>query len=448
MNFLRSYNLGGCLADDMGLGKTVQTLALLQKIHEADDAGSSLLVMPTSLIYNWEKEAEKFTPNLKILKYTGVKRNKDHTKFVNYDLIITSYGIVRQDIAILTQFHFNYIILDESQVIKNPDSNISKCVKDLNSSSRLILSGTPIENTTMDLWNQMTFVNPGLLGSKTFFKKQFQIPIEKKGDEERIKKLYSIIKPFMLRRDKSQVATDLPDKIENVQYCSMTPEQEEVYKKIKETYRDQILTEIESAGLGKSSLTILQGLTKLRQVANHPILENDKYNGGSGKHEDFARMLENALRKNHKILIFSQFVKHLKEVEKHLITNGIKYSYLDGTTKDRDKQVESFQNNKEIRVFLISLKAGGLGLNLTQADYVFLLDPWWNPAIEAQAIDRAHRIGQKNKVFTYRFITKNTVEEKIMLLQNSKRKLASELISTEESFVKNLSKDDIVQLLD
>ncbi|MEP2023961.1 MAG: SNF2-related protein [Reichenbachiella sp.] len=448
MRFLGEYRLGGCLADDMGLGKTVQTLALLQSVHQGNDNGTSLLVMPTSLIYNWEKEAEKFTPELKILNYTGVKRIKDPKRFVKFDLVITSYGLIRQDIDLLAEFNFNYIILDESQVIKNPESNISKCVRDLNSSFKLILTGTPIENTTMDLWSQMTFLNPGLLGAKSFFRNQFQLPIEKKNDEAKTKKLYTIIKPFLLRRHKSQVATDLPEKIENVRYCTMSEAQEEAYEKVKSAYRDKIMEEIESGGIGKSQFMILQGLTKLRQIANHPYLTDENYKEDSGKLEDISHMLENAINKNHKILVFSQFVKHLKIVSKYLEDQNIKYSYLDGSTKDRQKEVENFQNDKDIKVFLISLKAGGLGLNLTEAEYVFLLDPWWNPAIEAQAIDRAHRIGQKNKVFTYRFITKNTVEEKILQLQQNKKKLADDLITTEESFVKTLTKDDIAGLLD
>lgn len=448
MNFLREYHFGGCLADDMGLGKTVQTLALLQSLKENKIQGTSLLIMPTSLIYNWEKEAEKFTPKLRILNYTGVKRDKDEKAFVDYDLVITSYGIVRQDIDILEQFHFNYIILDESQVIKNPDSNIAKAVKKLNSTSRLILTGTPIENTTMDLWSQMSFLNPGLLGSKSFFRSQFQLPIEKKNDEAKTRKLFSIIKPFILRRNKSQVATDLPEKIESVRYCTMSTEQEEAYEKVKSQFRNEIMDQIEVGGMGKSQFMILQGLTKLRQIANHPFMADDTYAGDSGKLEDISYMLENALNKNHKVLVFSQFVKHLKIVGKYLDGHNIPFAYLDGSTKDRQGEVERFQNDEDLKVFLISLKAGGLGLNLTKAEYVFLLDPWWNPAIEAQAIDRAHRIGQKNTVFTYRFITKNTVEEKIMVLQQNKRKLAQDLITTEESFVKSLSREDIASILE
>ena len=448
MRFLNEYRLGGCLADDMGLGKTVQTLSLLQHVHGKGDNGTSLLVMPTSLVYNWEKEAERFTPSLKILNYTGAKRVKDVKRFAKYDLVITSYGLIRQDIDLLAEFNFNYVILDESQVIKNPESNISKRVKELNASFRLILTGTPIENTTMDLWSQMSFLNPGMLGAQSFFKNRFQIPIEKNNDEGQTKKLYTIIKPFLLRRHKSQVATDLPEKIENVRYCTMSDEQEEAYESVKSAYRDKILQEIDEGGIGKSQFMILQGLTKLRQIANHPKMADEDFNGDSGKLKDISFMLENAIIKGHKILVFSQFVKHLQIVKDYLDGQKVKYSYLDGSTKDRQKEVENFQENENIKVFLISLKAGGLGLNLTKADYVFLLDPWWNPAIEAQAIDRAHRIGQKNQVFTYRFITKNTVEEKIMRLQQSKQKLADDLITTEESFVKTLNKEDLVGLLD
>ncbi len=449
LRFLNSYNFGGCLADDMGLGKTVQTLAMLQseKENRNGNTGTTLLVMPTSLIYNWEMEARKFTPDLKVLTYTGTNREKDVTRFAGYDLVLTSYGIVRLDIDILETFYFNYIILDESQAIKNPTSNIAKSVKKLQSKNRLILTGTPIENTTLDLWSQMNFINPGLLGNQTFFKNEFLNPIEKKNDDRKTQKLYAIIKPFILRRHKRQVATELPEKVENVTYCTMTAMQEEEYETAKSFFRNKILKQIEDEGMNKSQMMLLQGLTKLRQIANHPKMVNPDYHGDSGKMEDVTHMLASAVGKNHKILVFSQFVKHLALLEKYLQQNRIDYCYLDGSTKDRQAQVERFQTDENVKVFLISLKAGGLGLNLTKADYVFLLDPWWNPAIEAQAVDRAHRIGQENKVFTYKFISKNTVEEKILALQQTKMKLASELISTEESFVKNLSKEDIENLL-
>lgn len=447
LQFLHEYKFGGCLADDMGLGKTVQTLALLQSQKEKGNNGTNLLIMPTSLIYNWEMEARKFTPELKAFTYTGTNREKNPEKFSKYDIVITSYGIVRLDIELLSAFYFNYVILDESQAIKNPGSNIAKAVRKLKSRSRLILTGTPLENSTMDLWSQITFINPGLLGTQGFFKNEFLNPIEKKQDAEKMRKLNAIIKPFILRRHKSQVATELPEKVENIQYCEMTSEQEKIYEEIKSQYRNKILENIESQGLNKSQLLLLQGLTKLRQIANHPKMTDSEYCGDSGKMQDMMAMLYNAMQDDHKVLVFSQFVKHLHLVADQLRADNIDFAYLDGSTKDRKEQVERFQNTPELKLFLISLKAGGLGLNLTQADYVFILDPWWNPAIEQQAVDRAHRIGQENKVFTYKFISRNSVEEKILALQKRKKQLATELINTEESFVKSLSQADIESLL-
>ncbi|MGE0588778.1 MAG: DEAD/DEAH box helicase [Cyclobacteriaceae bacterium] len=445
--FLNEFRLGGCLADDMGLGKTVQTLAMLQAEKEKGESGTSLLIMPTSLVYNWEMEAAKFTPNLKILSYTGTHRNKDVSRFSNYDLILTSYGITRLDIDQLQNFFFNYIILDESQVIKNPTSNIAKSVMKLKSRHRLTLTGTPLENTTLDIWSQMTFINPGLLGGQTFFKNEYLTPIEKKGDELKTKKLNAIIKPFILRRLKSQVATDLPEKVENVHYTDMTPEQEEKYEEAKSYYRHKILDLIEKEGINSSRFTILEGLTKLRQLSNHPRMVDPNYKGDSGKINDVFYMIDNAIQEGHKLLIFSQFVKHLEIVKEQLQKNKVPFAYMDGSSTDRKDQVAMFNHDKKVKIFLISIKAGGLGLNLTEADYVFILDPWWNPAVEAQAVDRAHRIGQKKKVFTYKFITRNSVEEKILTLQKHKLKLSENLISTEESVIKTLTKEEIEMLM-
>lgn len=447
LNFLDDYNFGGCLADDMGLGKTIQTLAFLQKQKEKRDNVTSLLVLPTSLVYNWQDEAKKFTPNLSVMIYTGTNRLKRPELFNTVDLVITTYGIVRLDTEILEKYYFNYVILDESQNIKNPNANISQDVRRLKSRRKLILTGTPVENSTLDLWSQMTFINEGLLGSLNYFKKEFQIPIEKKKDEHKTERLRNLVKPFILRRKKAQVAHELPDKIEKVVYCDMTDEQDKLYEETKSHYRNSILEQIEKNGMGKSSIMILQGLMKLRQIANHPRMQDETYFGSSGKLEMFRELLANALDGDHKILVFSQFVKHLNIIKEELNSQNITFSYLDGTTKDRKFEVETFQNNDNIKVFLISLKAGGVGLNLTAADYVFMLDPWWNPAIEAQAVDRAHRIGQKNTVFNYKFITKNTVEEKILQLQNKKLKLVNDLISIDESIIKTLSKDDIENLL-
>lgn len=448
MRFLGEYNLGGCLADDMGLGKTVQTLALLLAQKDKGVSEPSLLVMPTSLLYNWELEAQKFTPSLKVFVYTGTNRDKNKLQFDDYDLILTSYGILRIDIEYIKNYRFNYVILDESQAIKNPSSNISRAVTELNARHRLILTGTPLENSTMDLWTQMSFVNPGLLGSQSFFRSHYQTPIEKYNDAAKTQKLFGLIKPFLLRRHKAQVALDLPSKVENIHFCNMTEAQEERYEEAKSYYRNLILESIEENGVNKSQMTVLQGLTKLRQLANHPLLIDSSYEGDSGKMEEVVTKLEGALAGNHKILIFSQFVRHLDILRNYLNESAIDYAYLDGSTIDRHAQVDKFQNDDNVKIFLISLKAGGVGLNLTAADYVFLLDPWWNPAAEAQAIDRAHRIGQTKTVFTYKFITKNTVEEKIVRLQRNKQKLFNDLITAEESFVKSLSKDDIMALLD
>ncbi|WP_114777718.1 DEAD/DEAH box helicase [Botryobacter ruber] len=447
LHFVKDYKFGGCLADDMGLGKTVQTLAMLQHRKENGAENASLLVMPTSLIYNWLNEAEKFTPELRILNYTGTYREKDVELFEQYDVVLTSYGIVRLDAELLKTYYFDYIILDESQAIKNPDSTTSRSVRALKSRYRLILTGTPVENSTMDLWSQMAFINPGLLGNQNFFRNEFLRPIEKEKDEQKTRKLHALIKPFILRRHKSQVAKELPEKIEHTTFCRMTEEQEHAYEETKSYYRNKILTSLEEQGKGNTQFMLLQGLTKLRQIANHPLMTDEGYEGESGKLKEVLRMTRSVVGEGHKVLVFSQFVKHLQIIKKVLDDKGITYAYLDGNSKDRQQQVERFQQDKSIQVFLISLKAGGVGLNLTAADYVFILDPWWNPAVEAQAVDRAHRIGQQNNVFTYKFITKDTVEEKILALQSRKIQLVTDLISTDETIMKNLTKDDIDNLL-
>jgi superfamily II DNA or RNA helicase len=448
LRFLNEYHLGGCLADDMGLGKTIQTLTLLLFQKEAGATAPSLLVMPVSLLYNWASEAEKFTPTLRVLIYTGTGRDKNTEGFKNYDLILTSYGIVRLDSELLRTFAFHYVILDESQAIKNPASMTTQSVMRLEARHRLILTGTPLENSAMDLWSQMTFVNPGLLGTKAFFQKTYLNPIEKAGDEDATKALYAAIKPFILRRHKSQVAKFLPEKTESIHLSVMTDEQAEVYEKTKSKFRNLILKHIDSEGLSKSQIVLLQGLSQLRQIANHPKMVEREYSEDSGKFRDVFHKMETALSENHKILVFSSFVKHLDLFKEKFDRLHIPYAYLDGSTVKRSEEVQLFQENPDVKVFFISIKAGGVGLNLTAADYVFILDPWWNPAVEAQAIDRAHRIGQDKSVFIYKFITKNTVEEKILLLQNKKKALANELIATEEGFVKSLTREDVLALME
>jgi len=450
-HFLKNYHFGGCLADDMGLGKTIQTLALLQKHKEdTENEGSkstSLIIMPTSLIYNWLNEAKKFTPKLRLMVHTGTMRYKSPEVFGNYDVIITTYGISRIDTDLLTSFFFDYVILDESQNIKNPSSKSYQCVRQLKSRFKLILSGTPVENSVNDLWTQMSFINPGLLGTQQYFQNEFVTPIEKKKDEDKARKLQALIKPFVLRRTKEQVATELPPKTETLFYCQMSEEQSSVYEKVKSEYRNELLKSLEDGTYAKTQIQVLQGLIKLRQIANHPSMIDSEYEGDSGKFENVVHTLANVLDGGHKVLIFSQFVKQLAIYREHFDKEKIPYAYLDGSTQNRGDIVKHFQEDEKTRVFLISIKAGGVGLNLTEADYVFILDPWWNPAVEQQAIDRTHRIGQTKNVFIYKFITKDSVEEKILALQQRKLSLSRALITTEESFIKSLTADDIKEIL-
>ena len=428
---------------------TIQTLAMLQQRHESGEnqGAASLLVLPTSLVYNWQSEAAKFTPGLRVLAYTGTYRDKNPDRFADYDVVLTSYGIVRLDTELLASYKFDYVILDESQAIKNPSSTTSQAVRQLRSRHRLILTGTPVENSTMDLWSQMSFINPGLLGTQAFFRKEFLKPIEKNQDESRTKRLHALIKPFILRRHKSQVAKELPAKTEQLSYCPMTEEQAHAYEETKSFYRNKILQNLDEHGPASTQFLLLQGLTRLRQIANHPRLADENYVGESGKLREVLRMLRNVVAEGHKVLVFSQFVQHLALVRAALDERQMPYAYLDGATRDRQGEVARFQEDEELKIFLISLKAGGVGLNLTAADYVFILDPWWNPAVEAQAVDRAHRIGQQRPVFTYKFITQHTVEEKILALQRRKLALVSELIATDEAVMKHLTRADIEELL-
>ncbi|MEM7373342.1 MAG: DEAD/DEAH box helicase [Bacteroidota bacterium] len=451
LHFMKENGMGAILADDMGLGKTLQTLTLLQKEKETstERPTPSLIVMPTSLLQNWSNEAKKFTPDLRIHIHAGVNRTKSGEKFDGHDLILTTYGIVRQDIRFLKAFPFHYVILDESQMIKNPESKTAKAVRKLISRYRLSLTGTPIENTVMDLWSQMSFLNPGLLGNEAFFKRFYVTPIEKEKDAKKSAKLRRIIYPFILRRRKQKVEKDLPPKIEKLHYCGMTEVQQNLYDETKNTYRNYLLELISQGAWKKNKLNILTGLQKLRQIAIHPkMVEPESYElSQSGKYKEVRRLLRQIIsKKRSKVLIFSQFVKMLHLLRDDLTEDGISFCYLDGSTRDRQAQVDQFQTNKEIKVFLISLKAGGVGLNLTAADYVFILDPWWNPAVENQAIDRSHRIGQDRTVFYYKFITQDSIEEKILGLQKRKEQLSDDIITVEEDFYKSLEAVDLEDL--
>ena len=431
----------------MGLGKTLQMLTFLQEQQNRDKRGVNLVVLPTTLIFNWQAEAAKFCPKLKLFVHRGGTRQKVNEHWRDYDIILTTYGMVRSDIELFREFDFNYIVLDESQAIKNPDSLISKAARLLNSRNRLVMTGTPVENNTFDLYSQMEFLNPGLLGSAEFFKTEFANPIDKMQDKEKAAQLRKIVYPFMLKRTKEEVAKDLPDKTESIIYCEMDSKQRKVYDTFREMYRQKLVDKMAVDGKAKSSFLILEALLKLRQICDSPALLNDdtEYDQNSAKLEEIVREIEENAG-NHKILIFSQFLKMLDLIKGHLDKHKIKYEYLDGKTIDRADRVNHFQEDDNCRVFLMSLKAGGVGINLTEADYVYLVDPWWNPAVEQQAIDRTHRIGQKKKVFAYRMICKDTIEEKILLLQDKKRDIAKDIISTEDGFLKKLSQNDIIDL--
>ncbi|MEJ2544035.1 MAG: DEAD/DEAH box helicase [Calditrichaceae bacterium] len=446
MNFLKDFSFGGILADDMGLGKTIQALVLLRNEITKSPKKCNLIIAPTSVIFNWIREIERFTPELNILVHYGTRRSKDFRRVKKYPLILTTYGHLRRDVVFLKEIMWNYVILDESQNIKNPQSETSKAVRLLESAHKLALTGTPVENNTMDLWSQFAFINPGLLGDQNFFKESFMRPIEKEGNVQVAASLKRLIFPFILRRTKEDVAKELPPKIESIIYSPMSDEQEKLYDKWRLSYRDSIMEEIESKGLNKSKFRVLEGLTKLRQISCHPQLVEKNYSYASGKFDALMEMVEEIASEKHKVLIFSQFVQMLQIIRRQFDTDTIPYSYLDGSTKDREAPVREFQEDENVQIFLISLKAGGTGLNLTAADYVIHYDPWWNPAVEMQATDRAYRIGQTRKVFAYKLISKDTVEEKIVKLQNKKRDLVESLISTEENIFKSITKDDVLDL--
>lgn len=449
LNYLNDVGWGGILADDMGLGKTVQALSMLYHFKEVTGGLKALVVCPTTLIYNWRNEVQKFSPTLSFLIHHSSLRARDAAELQKHNIVITTYGTLRSDIQLLLKMNFDYVILDESQAIKNPSSKVTKAASLLNATNRLCMSGTPLQNNTFDIFAQMNFLNPGLLGNMEFFRNEFATPIDKFGEQEQKEHLRKLLYPFILRRTKEQVAKDLPEKTETILFCEMETEQRKVYEAYRNSYREKILGTIDQQGIAKSQLTILQGLMKLRQICDSPAIlnEDEKYPNHSIKLDELAREIEENIG-NHKALIFSQFLGMLGLIKQKLIEDGISFEYFDGSTSapDREKAILNFQNNEECRVFLISLKAGGVGLNLTAADYVYIVDPWWNPAVEQQAIDRTHRIGQTKNIFAYRMICVDTIEDKILELQERKRKLASELITDDASFVKALSKSDVEYL--
>ena len=449
LNYLSEVNWGGILADDMGLGKTVQALSFMDHFKAEHGTLKGLVVCPTTLIYNWENEIKKFTPNLTYRIHHGGARTRNREELIDHDVTITTYGTLRSDIKLLLSVEFDYVILDESQAIKNPSSKVTKAAGLLNAKHRLCMSGTPLQNNTFDIFAQMNFLNPGMLGTMEFFRQEFAVPIDKFGEQDRKEHLKKILYPFILRRTKEQVAKDLPEKQEMILWCEMEDEQRKIYDAYRNDFRDKILGTIQEQGIQKSQLTILQGLMKLRQICDSPAIlnEQEKFENHSIKLDELAREIVENIG-DHKALVFSQFLGMLALIRAKLEELGIKYEYFDGSTSapDREKAIQSFQRDDEVRVFLISLKAGGVGLNLTAADYVYIVDPWWNPAVEQQAIDRTHRIGQTKNIFAYRMICKDTIEDKIIQLQEKKRALAKDIISDDASFVKALTREDVEYL--
>lgn len=478
-------HFGGCLADDMGLGKTIQTIALLQYISslhsksislnsgafllpdkitktndkivpssmefEAKTRATSLIVMPTSLIHNWQNELKRFAPTLKVYIYAGAKRLKSpdiNKVFRFYDVVLTTYGTLRVDIDFLQSCTFHHFILDESQFVKNPDSMSYKAVKKIDAQYKIVLTGTPIENSLSDLWTQLHIVNEGLLGSYSLFRNVYINPINK-NNKEKEEALLRMIQPFILRRTKEEVAPELPSLSDETVYCDMSEEQQTLYTIEKNRLRNSLLEHEMVLQPKRMALTALQGLTRLRLLANHPILMDAAYDGDSGKFEQIVMRFETLKAENHKVLVFSSFVKHLRILANYFNGQRWKYAWLTGTTtaENREAEIHKFMMESDVHCFFISLKAGGVGLNLTAADYVFLIDPWWNPASEWQAISRAHRIGQDKKVMVSRFISSETIEEKIRNLQEAKSKLADIFITSNNPMSK-LNQKEIMELLE
>ncbi len=445
LNFLDEFKWGGILADDMGLGKTLQVISFLQKLTNENSKIPHLIVAPTSLLFNWQDELCKFAPELKFYIHHGQDRLSKHKDLLKQQIIITSYGTLTSDLDLFEKINFHYVILDESQAIKNVFSQRYKAVIKLKATNRLALTGTPIENNTSELYAQMSFVNPGFLNGLNHFKTNYCTPIDVHGNEEISRELRKRLAPFILRRLKKDVLEELPDKEEEIIYCVMDKQQHDAYEATRIRCREKVMNQIEKDGLNKSAIHVLEGLTKLRQLCNSPSMVG--LQGPSIKLKELVRYITQKTGQE-KILVFSQFVKMLTLIENELKAHDIDYKYLDGssTQKQRENNVKDFKNDESVRVFLISLKAGGVGLNLTEAQTVFIVDPWWNPAVENQAIDRCYRIGQKKNVMAYRMICKDTIEEKILKLQEKKLKLAGSLLDKPEKTISRLSREDIEDL--
>ncbi|MGZ5545505.1 MAG: DEAD/DEAH box helicase, partial [Limisphaerales bacterium] len=444
---LSRHKLGGILADDMGLGKTLQTLTWLEWTRlQQKEKTPALVICPASVLHNWRREANRFTPQMRVLVLeSGAARHNLRNQIPEYDLIVTNYALLRRDLEALQKFSFRAVILDEAQFIKNPDAQITLSVKQLRSDQRLALTGTPLENRLLDLWSIVDFVQPGYLGNQQKFSEKYEPKGENAADEQRIarRRLASKLRPLLLRRLKKEVAADLPDRIEQRRDCDLGEAQRKLYLAELRRSREQVMDAVSEKGLGRSTIHVLAALTRLRQICCHPQLVNN--DSDSGKTTTFFELLEPLLAENQKVLVFSQFVQMLRILEKECHARGIKTHILTGETKDRSQVTQSFQEDTNGCVFLLSLRAAGTGLNLTNASYVVLYDPWWNPAVEAQAIDRSHRIGQTRTVNAYRLIAPGTVEEKIWDLQQRKAQTIADVLG-EQGFAQNLSQSDLEYL--
>ncbi len=448
--FLRRFGFGGCLADEMGLGKTVMVLAAMEarRVERERDGRPphpSLIVVPRSLVFNWQQEAARFAPSLRVLDYTGGARRDSLDCLREHDIVLTTYGTLRRDIGYLKDVAFDYAILDEAQAIKNARTSSAKAARLLTAEHRLALSGTPVENHLGELWSLFDFLNPGILGAASIFTAAGALGHT--ADQEMLDVLSRGLRPFILRRTKDQVAGELPARTEQTLYCELEPPQRALYAELRAHYRASLLGTLEPDGMPRKKLQVLEALLRLRQAACHPgLVDRTRASAPSAKLDVLMPRLTELIEDGRKVLVFSQFTTLLDLLRTRLDEAGMTYEYLDGKTRDREARVRRFQT-EDCPLFLISLKAGGLGLNLTAAEYVFLLDPWWNPAVEAQAIDRAHRIGQTRPVFAFRLIARDTVEEKVLELQATKRQLADAVVRADRSLIRDLRREDLELLL-
>ena len=453
LHWLRNAKFGGILADEMGLGKTLQTLAFLETARRQRPHASlkpNLIICPTSLICNWLKESARFTPALRALDLTGATRAERFPLAASHDLLVTSYALIRRDLEFYRGLELDVVVLDEAQHIKNPETQNAQAVKTLKAAQRLVLTGTPMENSVVDLWSIMDFLMPGYLGSASDFRERYELPIVKENSAEVRRRLSRKLRPFLLRRLKREVAADLPARIDQVSYCDLSDEQRAIYRQLLEAARREVTEAVDANGFNKTRMLVFTALLRLRQVCCDPRLlkiPGAQFESPSGKMEMFGELLEEVLDGGHRVLVFSQFVEMLHLLKGRLAEESVEFCYLDGSTQNRGEVVDKFQSNAHIPVFLISLKAGGTGLNLTGADTVIHFDPWWNPAVEDQATDRAHRIGQTRVVTSYKLIARGTVEEKILQLQARKKAAIQGVIEGEESFAGTLGWEEVQELL-